>query len=133
DYQKTKLQLPPQAEIPSFVAARILPFLESIRDKQMPQHHITIDEDNVAFTISYDVHQRFMGGGYPAYDVALSRKKNPLWTQLVNKATQLAEAASIAPTGIIACDAGCSLFHRTGAFGTFTAPDVMRQFFIEHP
>jgi hypothetical protein len=31
-----------------------------------------------------------MGGGYPAYDVAQSRKGNPLWNQLVKKASQLA-------------------------------------------
>lgn len=74
-----------------------------------------------------------MGGGYLAYDVALSPKNNPLWNQLVNKASQLDAAAAIAPTGIIACDGGCSLFHRTGAFGTFTAVDIMRQFFSEHP
>jgi hypothetical protein len=41
-----------------------------------------------------------MGGGYPAYDVAQSRKGNPLWNQLVKKASQLAGAASIAPAGM---------------------------------
>jgi hypothetical protein len=127
-YQKTKLRLPPQAELLGFLNARILPFLESIRDNRMLQHQITIDEDDISFSICYDVSQRFMSGGYPAYDVALSRKKNPLWNQLVKKASQLDAATSIAPTGIIACDAGCSLFHRTGAFGTFTALDVMQQF-----
>ena len=131
-FQKTKLLLPSQAELPGFLDARILPFLENIRDNRMSQHQIIIDEDNIAFIISYDVSQRFMGGGYLAYDVALSPKKNPLWNQLVKKASQLGEASSIAPTGIIACDAGCSLFHRTRAFGTFTVLDVMRQFFSEH-
>jgi hypothetical protein len=132
-YQRTKLKLPPQAELPAFVNIRVLPFFEDIRDQKMSQHKIAIEDADVSFTISYDVSQRFMGGGYPAYNVALSRKKNPLWTQLVNKASQLKAASSITQMGIIACDAGCSLFHRTGAFGTFTAVDVMQQFFSEHP
>jgi hypothetical protein len=132
-YQKTKLLLPPQKELPNFLNARILPFLEYIRDNRMSRHQITIDEKKISFTIYYDNSQLFTRGGHPAYDVALSRKKNPLWTKLVDKASQLDAAASIAPTGIIACDAGCSMFHRTGAFGTFTARDVMQQFFKEHP
>jgi hypothetical protein len=132
-YQKTKLLLPPQSQIPAFLYTRILPFLESVRNNPTSQHQIAIEDDNYSFTVYYDTSQRFMGGGYPAYDVALSRKKNPLLTKLVNKTSQLNGAGSIAPTGIIACDAGCSLFHRTGAFGTFTALDVMQQFFSEHP
>jgi hypothetical protein len=132
-YQKTKLRLPPQAELPGFLNARILPFLESIRDNRMSQHQITIDEHDISFTISYDVSQRFMGGGYPAYDVALSHKKNPLWSRLVKKANKLNGASSIAQTGIIACDAGCALFHWTAAFGPFTVTDIIRQFFTEHP
>lgn len=60
-YQKTKLQLPPQLDLPGFLDARILPFLENIRDNQVSQDQITIDEDNIPFTISYDVSQRFMG------------------------------------------------------------------------
>jgi hypothetical protein len=77
-FQKTTLRLPPQRELAGFLDARIGPFLKSIRDDRMSQHQITIDEDEIAFTISYDVSQRFMTGGYLAYDVALSRKKNPL-------------------------------------------------------
>lgn len=92
-----------------------------------------IEDDSVSFTISYDSSQRFATGQYPAYDVALSPKNNPLWSRLVDKANQLREAASVAQTGIIACDAGCSLFHRTAAFGTFTVADIIRQFFSEHP
>jgi hypothetical protein len=106
---------------------------ESIRNYRMFKHQIVIDDDNILLTISYDVSQRFMSGRHLTYNVALSRKKNPLWTQLVKKATQLEAAASIAQIGIIACDAGCSLFNRNAALGTFTATDIIQQFFSEHP
>jgi hypothetical protein len=132
-FQKAKLRLPSQAELPDFLNARILPFLESIRDHRMSQHQIAIEQGDISLTISYDASQRFGGGHHLAYDVALSPKKNPLWNRLVEKASQLEGADSIAHIGIIACDAGCSLFHRTAALGTFTVLEVIQQFFSEHP
>jgi hypothetical protein len=132
-YQKTKLRLPPLTELSGFFDDRILPFLETIRDQELSQGQIVVEERDISLTISFDSSRRFGGGRYPAYDVALSPKNNPLWTRLVEKAGQLRGGASLAQTGIIACDAGCSLFHRTAAFGTFTVADIIRQFFKEHP
>jgi hypothetical protein len=132
-YQKTTLLLPPQGEITDFLSTRVLPFLERIRDQQSSEDHLSIESDEVSVTISYAISQRFMTGGYPAYDIARSPKKNPLWNKLVDKASKLEAGASIAPIGIIACDAGCSLFNRSASFDTFTVTDIARQFFKEHP
>jgi hypothetical protein len=132
-FQKTKLRLPPGEEIPVFLNTRILPFLEKIRNEAISKDEMSIEDDRVSLTICYDVSQRFMGGGHLAYNVALSLKKNPLWTKLVNKADHFKRAAEIAPFGIIACDGGCSLFHRKSTFGTFTCDDIIWKFFREKP
>ena len=132
-FQKTKLRLPPGEEIPVFLNTRVLPFLEKIRNEALSKAEMSIEDDRVSLSISYDVSQRGMSGGHLAYNVALSLKKNPLWTKLVNKADHFKTASEIASFGIIACDGGCSLFHRKAAYGTFTCDDIIRQFFREKP
>jgi hypothetical protein len=79
-YQKTKLLLPPQVELPGFLEARILPFLESIRDNRMSQHQITIDEDNIAFTISSKATAL---GREQSFSTLYCRRTHGLWPLLL--------------------------------------------------
>jgi hypothetical protein len=131
-FQKTVLCLPPRAEIPAFLQARVLPFFEEIRDRGLTQYKLTIKEDRISITISYGVSQRYMGGGYPSYNIAQSLKKNPLWNQLKNKASQLSAAASFAPAGIIVCDGGCLLLQDRNGTGTFPSSAIICKFLKEN-
>jgi hypothetical protein len=93
----------------------------------------TIENHGSSFTVFYDSSQRGSMQRHLSYTAALSKKNNPLWNRLVDKADHLAAAAEIAPFGIIACDGGCSLFHRTAAFGQYTAGDIVQQLLREKP
>ncbi|MGH7046865.1 MAG: hypothetical protein ACREE2_10835, partial [Stellaceae bacterium] len=127
-YEKTTLCLPPSAEIPEFINGRVVPFLNEITARRLSSHATIVGEDGIDLTISYNCHQRGMSGSYPAYDVRQSPKQNPLWTKLRDKGTKLKCSSDTALVGIIVCDGGSTLFHRTGSLGINTLKDVIHQF-----
>jgi hypothetical protein len=133
-FQKTRLLLPKKDDIPHFLSTKIKPFLLSIRDRDVNRDAITIEADGISLTIQYDADRQYAGGHYPSYEATYSLKKNPLWNQLRNKASQLKGASEKSKVGIIVCDGGCHLLQsRYRGHSTFVSQDVIRQFYNETP
>jgi hypothetical protein len=110
-----------------------VPFLNEITERTLTHHGRIIKEGDIDLTIFYNINQHGMGGSYPAYDVRQSPKQNLLWNQLCKKTTQLVECTPLGmKVGIIVCDGGSTLFHRSAALGTVTPKEMIRQFFASH-
>jgi hypothetical protein len=75
-----------------------------------------------------------MGGTYPAYDVAHTKRTNPLWSALKLKEDQLRAVDASTPAGIIVCDGGCALLQRQGpTHDAYSTSDIIQEFLAEFP
>ena len=73
------------------------------------------------------------GGSYPSYTLPYSNTANPVYAPLLEKADQLRDAETSAPSVVILCDGGCDLLqHKPFPAEKVTLNSVLRHFFREH-
>lgn len=104
-------------------------FRELAREPEQPAS-LPHKAPGIDFTIGYDPSQRFGGGGYPAYNLAYSKTKNPIHTALDKKADQLRHAPSDAIRLVVVCDGGCRPMQdqRPGNGPSYAARDIAESF-----
>jgi hypothetical protein len=112
--RKTRLKLPKLSEFDTFLSEHVGPEFQRIADEKRTNASIKVDEPGVEFSVTYDETQRHSGGGYPAYTAAQSRTRNPVYTALKAKTSQLKKSGATDPRGIFLCDGGCALLSKTG-------------------
>ena len=104
---RSQVLLPRATEMTALLKDEIEPFLRELARTPRPQASLPHKAPGIDFTISYDQSQRFAGGGYPAYNLAYSKTKNPIYTALDKKASQLRHAPPGTIRIIVVCDGGC--------------------------
>lgn len=129
---RMSLFLPAKSEIPKFVKDLIYPWLLRLAADPDSSDTFSYAEGRTKLTLSYHPKSLGGGGGHTSYDVAASRRKNPLFLALKGKKDQLRAAPSNAIRLVIVCDGDCSLLRRGGARAsspyTFTAMQVATDF-----
>lgn len=114
---QVRAALPPKGQGEAFLARIIRPFLRTIASDPTQAAARTIQETEFQVRVSYDPQSRFGGGAYPAYTLAYSLEGNPVFRTLREKAKQLKASGYSGLRGIILCDGGCDLVHRSGQVG----------------
>ncbi len=104
--RKVKLAIPSRKQLPGFLEKHVVPWLKEIKTKGLKEADITIEH---AIVITYRRDATTSGGGYPSYTAAYSLTRNPLYTSLKSKASQLRNSGFDGCRGIILCDGNCDL------------------------
>lgn len=127
---KITLALPKKAELQKIIADKVEPFIRTAARDRLQPHSLKVTGE-AEFTIAYNPGQRFAGGGFPAYNVAASLVRNPLWTALREKAKQLKSAPADAIRIVVLCDGSSGVLRNlNGSSGpsNFSAKQIVTAF-----
>ena len=104
---RRQVHLPRAAQMTAMLKDVLEPFFRELAREPEQPASLPHKAPGIDFTIAYDPSQRFGGGGYPAYNLAYSKTKNPIHTALEKKADQLRHAPPYAIRLVVVCDGGC--------------------------
>ena len=128
---RVELTLPPKRLLHEFVKMHVEPWIQRLSREKHSRDVLKHVSDDAAFTATYDTRQRGFSMGHLSYDVAASRRKNPLFAALKRKVSQLKSASPNAVRIIIVCDGDCQLLSQRGRGlddTNFSAADVAADF-----
>jgi hypothetical protein len=111
--QKVKLALPPKKDIPNFIKSNFSKFVESLKNKPENYTSFNLKKEGVSINVSYNPEDEFVYIGHSSYTVQYSLERNPIYSQLKNKANQLRRSNYQGILGIFLCDGGCDALNRS--------------------
>jgi hypothetical protein len=104
--RKMKLAMPSRKQIPGFLEKQVVPWLKDIKARGLKEAGITIEHGLV---VTYSRDAATSGSGHLSYTAAYSLTRNPLYTALKGKASQLRDSCFTGCKGIILCDGNCDV------------------------
>ena len=127
---KRILKIPSDFNKRKGIYAEIINFLTKIKENPGYPRSFKKDDNSINMQIKYDSSQKFQTWTWPAYTIAYSLKRNPLYQALHDKKKQVKNAEFVGPRGIIICDGGCEILRRTSkSFDEYSVSDIIRAFF----
>lgn len=108
---RMKLKFPEKVNWPEVFDADFIKFLDDIKLSPGVPHRFARNSNSVGYSVEYSPNQRGQTGHFPAYTVAYSRTKNPVYNALKRKTDQLKKANYKGIYAIILCDGGCRLLN----------------------
>lgn len=125
------LHLPPKNDIRAFIKQYFGELITAVAAQPNVPHSTKVLQERIDITLNYDPRNReSVTGGYPSYNIAYSRTRNPLANALKSKADQLRNTRYKGAKGIICCDGGCGIFaKRTGGELHYGHREIVEQFF----
>jgi len=128
--RKMKLKLPAKGQLKNILDEKFYDFMRTIAKKPSSRCSHFIETDSAEVVIEYNPERRDgFSLNFPAYNVAYSLEKNPIYNALKDKANQLKKASYGGPVAIILCDGGCRLFKDRGIRGlNYNARDIIQHF-----
>ncbi|MDH2243510.1 hypothetical protein N5J70_16295 [Pseudomonas sp. GD03909] len=129
---KIILRLPSQANIPKFIAEKIIPELKSLMATTSERYlRIVINNEEAGLTLSVDrTGGQFNSMGHASYDKPSIVDRNPLFNALRAKSKQLKSADGI--KGIIVCDGDSRSLSKNGPHQGDDAYFICNEFFRQH-
>lgn len=132
--ERPRIKIPPRGEFAREIFnAKFKAFLKQIKEhpRQPAIYHVFSDKTDVRLT--YTPGKRFFTSTWPAYNLATSRTRNPIYNALKMKAqNQLKKINYSGAKGIILCDAGSDMFGRRAIGGgydrSYNAADAIKEF-----
>lgn len=108
-------------------------FIDTVRLNPTVQHVYYAFTDESTIKISYlsDL-KGHLTGSYAAYTGAHALTDNPLYHSLRRKAQKLKKFRYPGPVGIVVCDGGCKLLTDKATWETYSARDIVTEFFRQH-
>lgn len=129
--RKMSLMLPEKGKLNSAFDKKFREYMRTIVKKPLETHSFLNQTNSINISISYNPKQRDgFSLGYPAYNVAYSLERNPIYNALNKKADQLKEINKHKGLiSIILCDGGCRLLRDIGHRVTnYDIRDIVRNF-----
>lgn len=109
DDLRVTLKLPPEDEIPDFVANEIIPQIKFKMGEGEWPIMLAWNTEDVQFTLTVK-DGPYSGGGSRSYDIPKATKANPLYSRLRSKSDQVRCGEGL--RGLFLCDGGYSAFSR---------------------
>lgn len=129
--QRVKLTLPEKNNLDEIIISHIKPWIKKLSSERINSDSFKIEQNGTDIEFHYNTSQRFHTRSHPSYDIAASRRKNPLFNTLKGKKKQFKSAPSNAIRVIIVCDGDCGLMKSSDNFqthGTFSASEIAQDF-----
>lgn len=132
--RKMKLKLPAKGQLKNIFDNKFYDFMRTIAQKPHLYCSHDIETDSIEVVINYDPNQRDgFFSHFPAYNIACSLEKNPMYNALKDKANQLKKVSYNGSIAIILCNGGCRLFKDRGIRGSnYNARDIIQHFLNKH-
>jgi hypothetical protein len=127
--QKMKLNLPPRREIHKVFDGGFHQFMKKIKLTPILPRSLIIRTSDANISINYNPGGKYSSGSYPAYTVAYSITRNPVYNALKRKSNQLKQSGYRGYRAILLCDGGCHLFRdKLYSPDTFRMSDIICKF-----
>ena len=129
DHLRVTLKLPPEEDIPGFVAEQVIPKIaQKLGEKEWPIK-LAWETEAVQFALTIK-DGPYSGGGSRAYDTPKATKANPIYSRLRAKSEQVRKGSGL--RGIFLCDGGYSAFSRSPlGWSGVSAPKIAQSFLAE--
>ncbi len=130
--QKMKLNLPPRRDIHKLFDGSFHQFMKKIKLTPLLPCSLKIKTPDANILINYNPGDKYGSGSYPAYTVAYSITRNPIYNALKRKSNQLKESGYRGHRAILLCDGGCHLFRdHLYSPDTFKMSDIIFKYLRE--